>query len=262
MGASLNMKRRINQSGGRSVRMNSIDFLNHTVNQFPAKRVRNHSCDDILSFNCDVSASHDVWVSHKQDITPYYDVIDNRFLQKVRSYLHSLEQIGEISKLKFYYGNLVMKTEIGELNLEVREQEYELGEALISLESEPNQEDLFFIYTYSATSKGMQAGYTHLSMIYITNVHRSTCKYHIIQAGVNSQGQLILYPRKIRVPDNPVLTSPNSQFIAILDSETFTRSMLLFLSSRFEPFFVAQREMSIGLTRDNSRAIVLDFKPK
>lgn len=263
MGASLSMKRRVRQTGERSGRTNSIDFLSRTFNHFPIKHVKNNSCDNILSYNRDPSKSNDVCVSHKQDTVPYYDVTKNRFLQKVRSYLRSLEQISQISKLKFYYGNLVVKTESGEeSNLEIHEQEYQLGEALISLEPQRNQEDLFFIYTYCATAKGMNASYTHLSMIYITNVHRSTCKYHIIQAKVNPHDQLILVPRKIRVPDNPVLTSPNSRFVAFLESETFTRSMLLFLSNKLEPFFVAQCDMSLDLSRNNNRAVVLNFKPQ
>ena len=263
MGNSQSMKEGIGQTGERSVRTNSIDFLSRTVNHFPLKHAKRYSCDNILTYNRDPSVSHDVWIPHRQDTTPYYDVINNPFLQKVRPYLRSLEKIGEISRLKFYYGDLVMKTEYGEeLNLEVHEQDDQLGEALISLESEANRENIFFIYTYCAAAKGMDASYTHISMIYVTNVHRSACKYHIIQAGVNPQGQLILNPRKIRVPDNPVLISGNSRFIAILQSETFTRSMFLFLSKKLEPFFVAQSDLSLDLTRNNSRAVVLDFKPQ
>ena len=187
------------------------------------------------------------------------DVTENRFIQKVQSYLRSIENMGDISKLKFYYGNLIVKSDTDEFSVEVKEQEFGIGEPIVSLETKVNKNNMFLVYTYSITGKGLNSRYTHLSMLYITNVYKSKCSCHILQAVNNSSGQPSLVPRIIRVPDNPKLISPSSRFITTLKPNEL-KTMLLYLNRNMEPFYLSQSDLSLDFTSDDNRAIILQLR--
>ena len=187
------------------------------------------------------------------------DVTENRFIQKVQSYLRSIENMGDISKLKFYYGNLIVKSDTDEFSVEVKEQEFGIGEPIVSLETKVNKNNMFLVYTYSITGKGLNSRYTHLSMLYITNVYKSKCSCHILQAVTNSSGQPSLVPRIIRVPDNPKLISPSSRFITTLKPNEL-KTMLLYLNRNMEPFYLSQSDLSLDFTSDDNRAIILQLR--
>ncbi|KAI6646748.1 hypothetical protein LOD99_12868 [Oopsacas minuta] len=272
MGSSLSLKRRVEATTNdfTVIRPNSCDILSDSYPErrldIPSKRQRNNSFDNILTYRKNpilISPKRDFGSCSSNDDDTYLDITENRFLKKVQLYLRSLEQLGDISNLKFHYGHLKMKTEDGEeVNMEVHDQDYDLGEPLIALKPETNENNFLFVYTYCSSAKALSSRYTNISMIYITDVHRSKSKYHILQAGMTPQGQPTFIPRKIRVPDNPKLTSPFSRFIGILQSGGLGRTMLLFLTSSMEPYYLAQSDMSLDFTKDDRRAVVLEFKPQ
>ena len=268
MGSALSLKRRTALTKSSTIlRPYSFDVLsdNFQKNNFDYQQQesKNHSFDDILTFqqNGGISLPSSRGLTSLDSEESFsYNVTNNRFIQKVQSYLRSIEMMGEISKLKFYYGNLLVKTETAEFSVEVKDQESALWEPIITLEPKTNEDNLFLIYTYSIAGKGLNSRYTYLSMLYITNVYQSKCTCHILQAVTNSYGQPSFVPRKIRVPDNPKLISPSSRFITTLKPPSELSTMVLFVNRNLEPFYLSQSDLSLDFSSDDSRAIVLHMK--
>ena len=266
MGAALNLRRRDQLTKSSTIlRPNSIDILSDDFqqNNFPSQpEGRNHSFDDILSFKRNgplLPLSRGLTSLGNSMEGSSRDLSENRFIQKIQSYLRSIEKMREISKLKFYYGDLLMKTGTDEYNVEVKDQSFELGEPIIALEPKANEDNVFLIYTYSLAGKGLNSRYTYLSMLYITDVFMPKSSCYILQTTTNSFGQPSFVPRKIRVPDNPKLISPSSRFISTLKPDELS-TMLLFLNRNMEPFYLSQSDLSLDFTSDDTRAVVLHLK--
>ncbi|KAI6646747.1 hypothetical protein LOD99_12867 [Oopsacas minuta] len=187
------------------------------------------------------------------------DLTENRFALKVQTYLSSIEQLGEISNLKFYFGNLSLKTADGEYNVEVSER----GEQkFVSLEEEVDSNNTFFLYTYNSSAQRLNNNYTYCSLLYITDVYSKKSKVHILQANAAwPYGKPSLIPSKIRTPDNPKLISNYSRFISTFQPEGVMQSMITFLTSNMDPFYLAQSDMSLDFTANEPNAAVFTFTP-
>ncbi|KAI6646749.1 hypothetical protein LOD99_12869 [Oopsacas minuta] len=180
---------------------------------------------------------------------------ENPFAQKVRRYLSSIEQEGDITNLTFSFGNLSLKTGDGEYNVEVSE---EGDETLISLEDEVNSKNTFLLYTYNSTAKRLN----HCSFLYITDVYSSKSKVHILQANTDRPyGKPSFVSSRILTPNYHKLFSPYSRFVGTFHSETVMQSMITFVTPNMEIFYLAKNDTSLNLTDNGKNAVLFTFTP-
>ena len=180
-----------------------------------------------------------------------YDVTEKDFVQKVQSYLHSIEQLGEISDIRCFFGNLTLKTEDESFNVEVKGTGT-VGESIVTLESEPNHSNTFMVYQYSTHFTNPR----YFSLLYITDVESSDSTYYVLQANTsNPSGVPNFIPRRIKTSDNPKLVSPSSRFVGIFDEDGLDDSTnILFYNRDQEPFYLTQSDLSLDFTTDEFRA--------
>ena len=189
------------------------------------------------------------------------DITENRFILKVQSYLLSIERLGEISDLKFFFGHLIINTDDGKYSVAVRDES--MGEdPIVTLEPEADMNDIVFLYTYKTTAVGLAQKYNYFSFLYIRDVFRSKSKQYILQAQMNTPfGTPTFTPRKIRVPDNPKLVSPYSRFIGTMVPEETIRTVVLYLSKSMEAFYVVQSDLSLAFSTNEEKAGVFTLMP-
>lgn len=188
------------------------------------------------------------------------DFTENRFALKVQTYLRSIEQLGEITDLKFHFGHMILKIGDEEFSVEVSEQGHV---PFVSLEEDMNSNSGFLLYTYSSSAKGLSHKYNYCSLLYFSDVYNSSKnKVFILQASMNkSYGKPSFTPTRIRTSDNPKLVSHNSRFIGTFQPEQMIRTMLTHVSQHMEPFYLTQSDMSLDLSTDEQQAVVFYFLP-
>ena len=259
MGANFSSKDTKINKIGKIIKHQSCDVLDEDskLNQNPKPIPTSRSFNNCLPTQEEHLKSHFSISSSGSDSSTEHscnDVTENQFIQKTQRYLRSIEDMGEISDLKFFFGHLILTTEDGKYSVAVREAD--LGEdIIITLESEVDRNDTIVLYTYTSSVTGLAQKYTYFSLLYIKNVLHSNSRNYILQANMNTpHGQPTFIPRRIRVPDNPKLVSPYSRFIGTMLPQGFIRTMILFLSNSMQPFYVAQSDMSLAFTTNEVAA--------
>ena len=188
------------------------------------------------------------------------DFTEHRFALKVQTYLRSIEQLGEITDLKFHFGHMILKTEDGEFSVEVNEQGMV---PLVSLEEDIQTNSGFLLYTYNSTAKGLNHKYNYCSLLYFSDIYNtSKNKVFILQASMKKPyGTPSFTPVRIRTSDNPKLVSPNSRFIGMFDTQPIIRTVITHLTQHMQAYYISQSDLSLDLSTNEQQAAVFCFLP-